>query len=134
MGETEERICGTPDVTDYAWGPWPKSYNDSYRSCWDAKCGRGSTEPLVLGGGCFVSGPYCQYGGSGCAVNLLQMCGKYYQPDFLKYVPFSICVEGYYRSILGSVKSGTTANLTVLSGIVQQCVKGTDINARQVMD
>mmetsp|Transcript_63908 Transcript_63908/g.111349 ORF Transcript_63908/g.111349 Transcript_63908/m.111349 type:complete len:316 (-) Transcript_63908:38-985(-) len=132
--ETEKDICGTPDIKDYSWGPWPNGYNDSYRDCWDKQCGRGSTEPLAPGAGCFVSGPYCQNGASGCTVNLLQMCAKRYQPSFLEYVPFALCMETNYRSILGSVKSGTTPNMSFLTSVVKQCVKDTQLDASQVLD
>lgn len=134
--ETEKDICGTPNVTAYSWGLWPEGYNDTYRACWNQKCGKGSSQPVVPGAGCFVSGPYCQHGASACTVNLLQMCGKFYNHSFVDYMPFAVCMESSYGTLLSAAQShsGVIPNTTFLSGIVKECVKGTQLDAAKVLD
>eukprot|EP00746_Dinoflagellata_sp_MGD_P014512 gnl/MRDRNA2_/MRDRNA2_131849_c0_seq1.p1 gnl/MRDRNA2_/MRDRNA2_131849_c0~~gnl/MRDRNA2_/MRDRNA2_131849_c0_seq1.p1 ORF type:complete len:230 (-),score=42.75 gnl/MRDRNA2_/MRDRNA2_131849_c0_seq1:132-821(-) len=126
---TDNATCGPTNVTDYAWGPW-SNYNHSYRLCWDEKCGKNTAS----GPGCFVSGPYCQNGASECAVNLLQMCGKWYNPKFTDYVPFAVCLESKWDLIFASVQKGTAPNMTVINEVITQCVTGTTIDPKKVLD
>lgn len=119
---TDKSLCGG-NSTSYDWNSFSE-YDATVRKCFNTKCGKEDAPP-----DCFKGGLFCQHGAAECAVNLLQMCGKFVQKDWTKYVPFAACMETQYATIASSVNVGTDPNMAVINLTVSECAKTLDAEA-----
>eukprot|EP00747_Dinoflagellata_sp_TGD_P209770 gnl/TRDRNA2_/TRDRNA2_83144_c0_seq1.p1 gnl/TRDRNA2_/TRDRNA2_83144_c0~~gnl/TRDRNA2_/TRDRNA2_83144_c0_seq1.p1 ORF type:complete len:325 (+),score=40.31 gnl/TRDRNA2_/TRDRNA2_83144_c0_seq1:36-1010(+) len=121
---------GTYADYENTWGQgrlqW-SGYDASVRDCWDQHCGKESANPPE---GCFHQGPFCQHGKVECHVNLVQGCAKTLEPNYLRHMPFVLCIERAYDSIAGAVSETDASARTVAA--IDSCSAATGIDEAAV--
>eukprot|EP00929_Paragymnodinium_shiwhaense_P058294 TRINITY_DN29180_c0_g1_i1.p1 TRINITY_DN29180_c0_g1~~TRINITY_DN29180_c0_g1_i1.p1 ORF type:complete len:232 (+),score=20.57 TRINITY_DN29180_c0_g1_i1:322-1017(+) len=138
---TNESICGgAENVSSYVWAytkkqrVWWTGYTKSVRNCWDAKCGRGTSQPEA----CYQDGPYCQHGEAECVVNALQACAKNVTKSYVDYVPFAACMHDKYDVVREAVPDvhdwRHESEIPAITAAVTKCSDSTGLDADDILE